>query len=46
MVTASRDRTLLVWRLADGKLLRTLSGHTDSIRTVLAVGGFDQTQDE
>ena len=38
VVTASRDRTLLVWRLADGKLLRTLSGHTDSIRTVLAVG--------
>src|SRR5438046_6269427 len=34
MATGSDDRTIKLWRSADGMLLRTLSGHTDAIRAV------------
>ena len=39
VVTASTDRTLRVWRLADGACLRTLTGHTDAVIAVVDVGG-------
>ena len=39
VVSASTDRNLRVWRLADGACLRTLSGHTDGVLAVVDVGG-------
>ena len=33
-VSASGDNTLKVWDLASGRELRTLTGHTDSVRAV------------
>ena len=38
-MTGSVDRTLRVWRLADGACLRTLTGHTGRVRAVVDVGG-------
>ena len=35
IVSGSDDKTLRVWRAADGALLRTLEGHTDWV----VVGG-------
>ena len=37
-MSASRDCTLRVWRLADGACLRTLTGHTAGVHTVVDVG--------
>ncbi|HEY9824682.1 MAG TPA: hypothetical protein V6D19_04485, partial [Stenomitos sp.] len=34
VVSASADNTLKVWDLATGNVLRTLSGHTDSVTGV------------
>ena len=39
VVSASADRTLRVWRLADGACLRTLTGHAGSVFRVEDVGG-------
>ena len=39
VVSASDDRTLRVWRLADGACLRTLTGHNDAVIVVVDVGG-------
>jgi WD40 repeat protein len=51
LVSGSIDKTIKVWRLSDGELLRTLSGHQDLVISVaispdgqtLASGGYDQT---
>ena len=34
VLTASDDKTARVWTLADGKLVRTLEGHTGMVRSV------------
>ena len=39
VVTGSLDRTLCVWRLADGACLRTFTGHTGLVDAVVDVGG-------
>ena len=38
-MTGSDDHTLRVWRLADGALVRTLTGHTHQVKAVVDVGG-------
>jgi WD40 repeat protein len=50
-LSGSGDETIKVWRLRDGKLLRTLSGHQGSVRSVaispdgqtLVSGSLDKT---
>ena len=37
-VTGSRDRTLRVWDVQRGRLLRVLEGHTQSVRCLDACG--------
>ena len=37
-MSASRDHTLRVWRLADGACLQTLTGHTRHVWAVVDVG--------
>ena len=34
LVSSSRDKTIKVWDLATGKLLRTLEGHRESVYAV------------
>ena len=34
IVSASRDKTVLLWRAADGRLLRTMMGHERSVTSV------------
>ncbi len=49
--SASLDKTIKLWNLGDGELLRTFSGHSDAVRTVaidssgqiLASGSVDRT---
>ena len=51
MASGSADKTVRLWRVADGSLLRTLEGHTDGVQSVtfspdgaiLATGSFDHT---
>jgi WD40 repeat protein len=51
IVTASEDRTLRVWNALTGKLLKTLSGHNDTVTSVafsrdgklIASGSDDET---
>jgi WD40 repeat protein len=51
LVSGSMDKTIKVWRLSDGKLLRTLSGHRVSVNSVaispdgqtLVSGSMDKT---
>jgi WD40 repeat protein len=38
LVTASRDRTVKVWSVADKKDVQTLKGHTDNVKGMLLVG--------
>ena len=33
-VSASSDKTLKVWNIGTGNLIRTLEGHTDSVNAV------------
>ena len=37
MVSGSEDKTLRVWRVADGACERVLEGHTDWVRSVAVV---------
>ena len=41
LASASRDRTVKLWDTADGRLLRTLDGHTREV-TCVAFGSADQ----
>ncbi len=34
MATASNDRTIRIWRTADGQLMRTMIGHTSGIKVI------------
>lgn len=50
--TASQDRTVKVWRAADGVLCRTLEGHAHWVNTlalntdyILRIGAFDPVKD-
>jgi WD40 repeat protein len=51
LATGSRDQTIKLWNLPDGKLLRTLIGHTSAVNLIafspdgrrLASGSYDQT---
>ncbi len=38
LVTASRDRTVKIWSVADKKDIQTLKGHTDNVKGMLLVG--------
>ncbi|KAG0170023.1 hypothetical protein DFQ28_004966 [Apophysomyces sp. BC1034] len=49
LVTGSSDKTVMVWDLGTGEVLRTLKGHTRSVRTLqfdgtkLVTGSMDHT---
>ncbi|MDM8553452.1 WD40 repeat domain-containing protein [Desulfococcaceae bacterium HSG7] len=51
VVTGSFDHTLKLWRVADGKLIKTMTGHTDKVHAVavspadgvIASGSYDHT---
>jgi len=51
LASGSADRTVRLWRVADGRLLHTLEGHTDQVDSVaftpdgatLASGSVDDT---
>src|SRR5258708_430325 len=51
MVSGSFDKTLKLWRVSDGALLRTFTGHTAEVKSVafspdgatVASGSYDQT---
>ncbi|WP_414541436.1 WD40 repeat domain-containing protein [Nostoc sp. CCY0012] len=49
LATASWDNTIKLWRVADGKLIHTLTGHTDGVTSLsfngqtLASGSADNT---
>ena len=51
LATGSEDKTVRLWSVADGTMLRVLSGHTEFVTSVafspsgeyLASGSYDQT---
>ena len=52
LASGSRDKTIKIWNLATGELIRTLSGHSENVlsvamssdgRTLASGGGYDKT---
>ncbi|ORZ14764.1 quinon protein alcohol dehydrogenase-like superfamily [Absidia repens] len=49
LITGSRDKTIKVWSLADGRLIRSMKGHTRAVHTLqmddtkLVSGSMDHT---
>lgn len=51
LISGSRDKTIKMWELETGELIRTLKGHTDGVHTlalspdgqIIASGSADKT---